>query len=192
MTKEPDQQSEISPPEVLGIRQIKIPVTDLARSVRWYGALFGLRLHREFVEQGVLAGAVLAHPSGFVLSVRLRERIPGSPLLAGFDLFSLGVSSRDDLEVVAAQAHRLSSECSEIVDRGVDGYHLDVADPDGMMIRLLAPPNDKSAIQRGIDPAHFVGVSFDSAAVPSFYGVPRLASAIVRELESRMTKSSEG
>ena len=71
-----------STPTILGIRQIKIPVTDPARSLRWYTKLLGLHLHREFVEQGTLAGAVMSHPGGFVLSVRPGARsaglLPGS------------------------------------------------------------------------------------------------------------------
>lgn len=39
------------------IAQIKLPVTDLARSVTWYRLLLDLRLWAEFVEDGVLGGA---------------------------------------------------------------------------------------------------------------------------------------
>ncbi|HEY5878048.1 MAG TPA: VOC family protein [Nakamurella sp.] len=162
-------------PTVLGIRQIKIPVTDLARSVHWYIRLLGLRLHREFVEGNVLAGAVMIHPNGFVISVRLRERVPGQPSFAGFDLFSIAVAGRHDLEALAARARYLDSETSSIVDRGVDGYHLDVADPDGTMVRFLAPADVDSANIDAVDGAGFVGVTFDHQGVPSFYSTPRLS-----------------
>lgn len=161
-------------PTILGLRQIKIPVTNLARSVRWYTKLLGLELHREFVEQGVLAGAVMSHPGGFVLSVRLRDRVPGQPTFAGFDLFSLGVSSRMDLDALMASASTLGSEHSDIVDRGVDGYHLDVADPDGTMIRFLAPPDSRSALQAQAEAGTFLGVAFDDKNVPTFYATPRI------------------
>jgi len=36
------------------IAQVKLPVTDLARSVTWYCRLLDLRLWAEFVEDGVL------------------------------------------------------------------------------------------------------------------------------------------
>ena len=162
-------------PTLLAIRQIKIPVTDLARSVRWYARLLGLRLHREFVEGDVLAGAVMSHPAGFVLSVRLRERVPGQPSFAGFDLFSIGVAGRDDLEALAARARHLGSEHSSIVARGVDGYHLDIADPDGTMIRFLAPADVATTSTDAVDGAGFVGVTFDHQGVPTFYSTPRLS-----------------
>lgn len=167
--------AEPSAPAILGIRQIKIPVTDLARSARWYAKLLGLRLHREFVEQGTLAGAVMSHPGGFVLSVRLRERVPGQPSFAGFDLFSLGVSSRADLDALVLLADGLGSEHSGVVDRGVDGYHLDIADPDGTMIRFLAPADADSATQAGVDAEGFVGVALDDQNPPTFYPTPRIS-----------------
>src|SRR6478609_5500990 len=46
------------------IAQVKLPVTDLARSVSWYRRLFDLRLWTEFVEDGVLRGAGLIDPQG--------------------------------------------------------------------------------------------------------------------------------
>jgi catechol 2,3-dioxygenase-like lactoylglutathione lyase family enzyme len=162
-------------PVILGIRQIKIPVTDLTQSVRWYTKLLGLRLHREFVEQGTVAGAVMSHPGGFVLSVRVRDRVPGHPTFAGFDLFSLGVSSRVDLEALMVAANGLGSEHSGIVDRGVDGYHLDIADPDGTMIRFLAPADTDSAMQTDVDAEGFVGVELDDQNAPTFYSTSRIA-----------------
>ena len=105
------------PPNIIGIRQIKIPVSELQRSVDWYCALLGVRLHREFVEEDELAGAVLLHPAGFVISVRLRSRVPGNPYFPGFDLFSLGVESIADLEELRARATSLGSPRSDIVDR---------------------------------------------------------------------------
>ena len=45
---------------VVAVCQVKVPVTDLARSVRWYRDLLGVDLVREFVEDGIVVGAVLA------------------------------------------------------------------------------------------------------------------------------------
>ena len=39
------------------VQHVKIPVTDLGRSVAWYGELLDLVPFREFVEHGVLRGA---------------------------------------------------------------------------------------------------------------------------------------
>jgi len=158
--------SSVPIPAVLSIRQVKIPVTDLRRSVEWYASLLGLELHREFVENGYLAGAVLSHPAGFVISVRLRSLVPGAPSFAGFDLFSLGVAGRDDLELLQSRARELGATHGEIVDRGMDGLHLDIADPDGTLVRFLTPP--------AVDGAGFVGLSFDDNGLPTFYSDPLL------------------
>ncbi len=56
-----------------GIAQVKIPVTDLARSVRWYRRLLGLRLWTEIVEDGVVRGAGLIDPQGR-FGIALRDR----------------------------------------------------------------------------------------------------------------------
>jgi catechol 2,3-dioxygenase-like lactoylglutathione lyase family enzyme len=53
------------------IQHVKIPVTDLRRSVAWYGELLDLVPFREFVEQGELRGAALRSP----------EASPGRPTL---------------------------------------------------------------------------------------------------------------
>ena len=45
---------------IVGVRQIKLPVSDLARSARWYSDLFGLELAAEFYENSAVRGVVLA------------------------------------------------------------------------------------------------------------------------------------
>ncbi len=152
---------------VENLRQIKLPVTDLQSSVDWYRELLGVELHREFVEDGQLVGAVLRHRAGgFVISLRLRTAVPGRPHFSGFDLFSLGVRNLDDLRQLMEYADTLGIDHSELVDRGPDGHHLDLYDPDRTAIRFLTPAADNA-------PA-FAGVVFDENQVPSFYDRPRL------------------
>src|SRR5215210_5129118 len=56
---------------IIGVRQIKLPVTDLAVSARWYADLFDLELANEFFEAGAVRGVVLAdHEAGFVIGRR--------------------------------------------------------------------------------------------------------------------------
>lgn len=149
------------------VRQVKVPVTDLQRSVNWYRALLGMQLIREFVEEGALAGATIAHRhAGFVIGLRLRDRIDSRPSMPGFDLFSLEVAGLDDLRALSDHCDELGVNHGEIFDRGPDGHHLDVEDPDGTVIRFLTPPEP--------DAPAFTGVSFDEAGRPSFYDTPRL------------------
>jgi hypothetical protein len=44
------------------IAQVKLPVTDLARSVDWYRRFLGLRLWVEIVEDGVVRGSDCSIP----------------------------------------------------------------------------------------------------------------------------------
>lgn len=149
------------------IRQVKVPVTDLQRSVTWYGDLLGMELIREFVEEGELTGAVIANrEAGFIIGLRLRSHIPGHPAMPGFDLFSLEVTGLDDLDDLRAHCDRIGATCGPIVDRGPDGHHLDVEDPDKTMIRFLTPP--------AADAPAFGGVEFDDDGRPDFYDTPRL------------------
>lgn len=151
---------------LMDIVQVKIPCTDLRVSAPWYSALLNLEHHREFVEEGEVAGVVLAHPEGWVLGLRLRRRVPGQPNFSGFDLFSLRVNDRVELEAVKARATDLGGGVSHFIDRGGDGPAFDVFDPDGTAIRFLAPG---AANETG-----FVGVEFQKSGPPTFYGERRL------------------
>ena len=148
------------------IIQVKIPCTDLRISARWYTALLDLDHHREFVEDGEVAGVVLSHPDGWVLGLRLRTRVPGSPAFPGFDLLSLSVEDRAALEAIRATAVRLGGRVGDIADRGTDGFAMDVFDPDGTAIRFLTPSHPEGA--------RFAGVEFHDGGPPTFYTERRL------------------
>ena len=65
---------------LVGVRQIKLPVSDLTVSARWYADLFGLELANEFFEDEAVRGVVLAdHDAGFVIGLRQREYCASSP-----------------------------------------------------------------------------------------------------------------
>ncbi len=85
---------------IVGVRQIKLPVSNLARSARWYADLFDLELANEFYEDSAVRGVVLAdHAGGFVIGLREREYCASSPVLIGFDVcaFMLRTPEGNDL-----------------------------------------------------------------------------------------------
>ncbi|TDO29628.1 catechol 2,3-dioxygenase-like lactoylglutathione lyase family enzyme [Kribbella sp. VKM Ac-2527] len=149
------------------ILQVKIPVTDLQRSVNWYRRVFGLRLAWEFGEDGRVTGAVLTDEAErFLIGLRLLDTVPGKPSLAGFDVVSLGVPSVDVLEALAERFDDLGVEHGPLFDRGPGGgVQLDVPDPDGTVIRILSPFGEH---------APFNGVEFLADGSPTFYSTPRL------------------
>ena len=62
-------------PILAGIHHLKLPVTDLARSLEWYRSRLGYQLQIEFVEQGTLMGCAMTHPAGGPdLALRLDRR----------------------------------------------------------------------------------------------------------------------
>lgn len=59
--------------------QVKLPVTDLARSVRWYRQFLDLRLWFEIVEDGVLRGAALIRSSASTSRCETGTYAPANP-----------------------------------------------------------------------------------------------------------------
>ncbi|WP_196054743.1 VOC family protein [Nocardia aurantiaca] len=148
------------------IRHVKLPVSDLARSVAWYCDLLDLRLAGEFREEGELRGAQLMHPSGFGIALREREYCAGTPDFGGFDVFALEVESVDDLHAFAARADELDATRGEVFDRGEYGAALDLVDPDDTVVRLLA--------NNPFDATRFLGVDIDGKGGFSVYDTPTL------------------
>src|SRR5689334_19936623 len=71
-------------PLLAGIHHLKLPVSDLARSLEWYQTRLGYQLQIEFVEQGVLMGVALCHPNGGP-DLALRLDAQKAEAAAGFD-----------------------------------------------------------------------------------------------------------
>src|SRR5437867_13069224 len=93
-------------PILAGIHHLKLPVTDLARSLDWYRSRLGYQLQVEFVEQGTLMGCALTHPAGGPdLALRLdpdRARAD-----AGFDHFAIGVPGKATIDLLARRLGEL-------------------------------------------------------------------------------------
>jgi len=148
-----------------GLLHVKVPVTDLERSARWYTRVFDLELLYEFCEQGIVRGVVLFHRSGdFSIALRDREAIPGRPLLDRFDLFCVRVQDREVLAQLLQRCQDVGTPHGELEDRP-DGTVLDIPDPDGTIIRCYHYTWDHD---------RFTGVAFDADGVPLLYDSPKL------------------
>ncbi|MGI5282392.1 VOC family protein [Nonomuraea polychroma] len=149
------------------IRHVKLPVTDLRHSVAWYQALLDLEVAAEFCEQGSVRGVQLTAPDGsFAIALRERQYCASKPDLSGFDVFALEAESVAALHDLVARCERLGVACGGVQDRGEYGASLDIADPDGTVLRFLA--------NNVIGPGSFFGVDVDAEGRPSLYGQPRL------------------
>ena len=86
-------------PTLSGVHHLKLPVSDLDQSIRWYGSRLGYHVVIEFREHGRLTGVAMAHPDGgphFALNLNPDRALAS----AGFDYFSIG-------EAVACRSARV-------------------------------------------------------------------------------------
>ena len=134
-------------PVLTGIHHLKLPVSDLARSLEWYRSRLGYQVQVEFVEQGTLMGVVMRHPNGGP-EFGLRLDPARAQAAAGFDYFAIGVPSR---EAIANLADRLTAlgESHAGVHFATIGWILpELHDPDGHEVRFYTtahhsePPSD--------------------------------------------------
>lgn len=135
-------------PTLSGVHHLKLPVSDLTRSIDWYRTRLGYTVGVEFTEQGVLRGVALHHPDGGpMLGLRLDpERAAAT---AGFDFFSIGVPNRAAIEALAAHLTGLG-ESHAGVHRASLGWILPhLHDPDGHEVRFYT---DESHTELGADP----------------------------------------
>jgi catechol 2,3-dioxygenase-like lactoylglutathione lyase family enzyme len=153
------------------VLHVKIPVTDLQRSVSWYCSLMELDLSMEFVEQGALRGAaLLSREGGFSIALRERAFCASQPNLSGFDPVSLHIASKAALEGIAERCDRLGFEHSPVQDRGPNEAVVDVPDPDGTVMRFYwVGPSGEGGFQ---------GLAFDDHGEVTFYDTPRLTMPV--------------
>ena len=153
--------------KLVKVQHVKVPVTDLRRSTRWYASLLDLKLIREFVESGRVRGVALRDATGNIhIALREREMCASRPVLTGFDPFALRVESREDLHALVDHCEKSGIQHGGIQDRGGEEAVCDVIDPDGTVLRFLW--------SSGVDEDVFVGLSFEDSGTPSFYDTPRL------------------
>jgi len=122
-------------PVLAGIHHLKLPVTDLARSLEWYRSRLGYQVQVEFIEQGTLMGYALAHPAGGpYLSLRLDP--DRARAAAGFDYFAIGVADKAAMDLLARRLNGLG-QAHAGVHRASLGWILpEVLDPDGHTLRF--------------------------------------------------------
>jgi catechol 2,3-dioxygenase-like lactoylglutathione lyase family enzyme len=119
---------------VSGLHHVKLPVSDVERSARWYGRAFGFTRVWELREDGELRGAALRHQESG-LQLALRRDPERAAALAGFDTLCLAVGTRSDLDAVLDRLdERGVGHGSPFAGRGGDA--VDVPDPDGQLVRL--------------------------------------------------------
>lgn len=119
------------------IHHIALRVSDLQRSIRFYGHLFG------FQQIVTLAGLTLLSNGTLILGlidhVLTHDDCVVEPMI-GLDHLSFSVNSRTDLELALVQLDRYAVPHGPIEDRGRDlrMYVLALHDPDNIRLELIA------------------------------------------------------
>lgn len=122
-------------PRLDGVHHLKLPVSDVARSLEWYRTRLGYEKSVEFVEGGTLMGIGMRHSAGRP-GLALRLDPDRAAAAAGFDYFAIGVPDRAAITELADRLTALGDEHAG-VHRASTGWILPLLhDPDGHEVRF--------------------------------------------------------
>jgi len=122
-------------PRLAGVHHLKLPVSDLDLSQRWYQSRLGYSVVQEFAEEGIVRGVVMEHPDGGP-SFALRLDPARANAAAGFDYFSIGVPDKNAIEQLAQRLTAQGEEHAGVHFASVGWILPMLHDPDGHEIRF--------------------------------------------------------
>jgi len=140
-------------PPLAGIHHLKLPVTDLARSLEWYRSRLGYEVQTEFVEKGQLMGYALAHPGGGP-PLGLRLDPARARAAAGFDYFAIGVPDKSAMDRLASRLDALGQAHAGVHEASFGWILPEVPDPDGHALRFYTMEHHTDPDLAGITTIH--------------------------------------
>lgn len=119
-------------PALTGLKLVKLPVSNLRESMRWYRQVFGAEPVLEFadVEDGVVRGLACTIP-GIGGALALREAPSHVPGVSGFNIAVWSVDGEADIDAWARHLDELSIAHSPKI-AATRGWLLVFSDPDGI------------------------------------------------------------
>lgn len=126
-------------PLLEGIHHLKLPVSDLEKSLAWYQERLGYEVMIDFVEEGVRMGVSMRHPNGGP-DLALRCNPEMAKAAAGFDYFSIGVPGHEAIEALNARLASMGDVSGEVHRTPVGWVLLGIKDPDGHDVRFYTVP----------------------------------------------------
>jgi catechol 2,3-dioxygenase-like lactoylglutathione lyase family enzyme len=153
-----------APRELLGVVQVTIPVTDLARSAAWYRDLLDLTYVREFTSDDAVTGCALADwEARYLIALRLRSTTSGDADLRGEHPVILEAADAAAAQRLRDRAHARGVNSTS--GTHMDGTWIEFVDPDGIAVRI---------IHSATGPTAFMGVDFTAEGAAALYDTPRL------------------
>ncbi|USX50504.1 VOC family protein [Lentzea sp. HUAS12] len=137
--------------QLRGIRGVKIPVTDLAKSTEWYRQVFGFEPEWEFADADGVVRGVSGHVSGGAAGLSLRENPGKARAVAGFDPVNWAVGTRGDLGEWIAHLDGLGIPHSPEIEASI-GWLLVFNDPDGLEIHMYT--DESHGVDHGARPGY--------------------------------------
>ncbi len=112
----------------LRVLSVKIPVSDLVQSRRWYASMFDLTVELEWPDpDGVVRGIGFTPIDGVMIA--LREHPEGAAATSTFGFLNIAVPGVADLEACAAHLDRLGITHTPVIN-GATGRLIGFHDPD--------------------------------------------------------------
>jgi catechol 2,3-dioxygenase-like lactoylglutathione lyase family enzyme len=130
-------------PRLAGIHHLKVHVTDLRHSARWYERVLGYRTGLEFIEGDKLVGYGLSHDLGGTL-LTLRLDPEQAAKTAGSVYFEMGVPDRRALDDLAHHLDEVGEAHGRVVPTPIGWLLPGVFDPDGHEMRFYYSTPDGS------------------------------------------------
>jgi catechol 2,3-dioxygenase-like lactoylglutathione lyase family enzyme len=150
--------------DLVGLVQVSIPVTDLARSAAWYRDLLDLQYVREFGDDDGVTGCALADwGARYLIALRLRSTTAGDADLRGEH--PVVVEAADAAAAARVRARADALGVSWTAGRHADGDWTEFLDPDGIAVRM---------VHDAAGPRSFLGVRWTEPGGAEFYERPRL------------------
>ena len=129
-------------PPMTSLHHVGITVTDLERSVRWYGEMLGMVQWMEETYPGGRTAGLMRPGTHVHVGLDAHDRNDGedfSPHRTGLDHLCFGVASRAELDDWRAHLTARGVACSEIRDytEPVPFSLFTFTDPDGVALELM-------------------------------------------------------
>jgi hypothetical protein len=125
----------VTAPLLNGIHHLKVHVTGVRRSARWYARVLGYHPALEFVEGDQLVGYGLDHPNGGTL-LTLRLDPEQAAKTAGWVYFEMGVPNKEALDRLAEHLDGCGERHGPVVQTPIGWLLPGLIDPDGHEMRF--------------------------------------------------------